>query len=165
MVSAIYRRLILENYEKALAGDLLAGVSRSFYTTLKVLPGATRGTIGLMYLLARAADTIADTEAIETPVRVDFLKRFGDLVQVAGDYSGLQGELRERFCPLQKHQKERELLERVGECLDWLEAISDERRASIRKVLKTIVRGQSLDLERFAGDGVVALETAEELDE
>ena len=155
----------MENYEKALAGELLAGVSRSFYTTLKVLPGATRGTIGLMYLLARAADTIADTETIDATARIEFLDRFGGLVQDGGDYSALQGELRERFCPQQKHAKERELLERVGECLDWLGAIGESRRGAIRDVLRTIVSGQRLDLERFGGEGIVALQTAEELDE
>ncbi|MFT4549616.1 MAG: farnesyl-diphosphate farnesyltransferase [Verrucomicrobiales bacterium] len=155
----------MENYEKALAGDLLAGVSRSFYTTLKVLPKSTRGTIGLMYLLARAADTIADTEVIETAVRVSFLEMFGDLVQDGGDYTQLQLNLRETFCPKQEHAKERELLTRVGECLEWLDAIGSARAEAIRKVLKTIVRGQRLDLERFAGDGVVALETAGELEE
>jgi len=157
----------LHDYETALAGDLLAGVSRSFYTTLKVLPRATRGTIGLMYLLARAADTLADTESVASSVRVDFLERFGVLLQGGGDHAEFQEAVRAEFCPAQEHQKEKELLERAGECLDWLGAISDERRAAIRKVLKTIIHGQQLDLERFGGrdDGIVALDRVEELDE
>jgi farnesyl-diphosphate farnesyltransferase len=155
----------LENYEKALAGDLLAGVSRSFYTTLKVLPGATRGTVGLMYLLARTADTIADTEQVESALRLDLLDRFGALVQGGGDHTALQRELLEGFCPKQEHAKERELLSRTGECLDWLGGIGEPRAAAIRKVLKTIVHGQRLDLERFAGEGLVALATAGELEE
>ncbi|MCI0869448.1 MAG: squalene/phytoene synthase family protein, partial [Chloroflexi bacterium] len=44
--------------------DLLKGVSRSFYLTLRVLPGGIREPVGLAYLLARAADTIADTTLI-----------------------------------------------------------------------------------------------------
>ena len=43
---------------------LLKEVSRSFYLTLRALPGAIRPQIGLAYLLARATDTIADTEII-----------------------------------------------------------------------------------------------------
>ena len=39
---------------------LLETTSRSFYPTLKYLPKKTRGQIGLLYLLARVADTIAD---------------------------------------------------------------------------------------------------------
>ena len=155
----------MENYEKALAGDLLAGVSRSFYTTLKVLPRSTRGTIGLMYLLARAADTIADTESVAVPERLGFLQGLGQLIREGGEHGALQAQLVSQFCPQQEHEKERELLQRVGECLDWLGVVGEPQRASIRKVLKTIIHGQRLDLERFAGDGVVALATAAELEE
>ena len=41
---------------------LLKQVSRSFYTTLWILPRSVRSQISLAYLLARATDTIADTE-------------------------------------------------------------------------------------------------------
>ncbi|HIB24245.1 MAG TPA: hypothetical protein EYO22_06000, partial [Candidatus Poseidoniales archaeon] len=41
--------------------SLLEQTSRSFYLTLKVLPTKIRGQIGLLYLLARLADTIADS--------------------------------------------------------------------------------------------------------
>ena len=40
---------------------LLEATSRSFYPTLKYLPKKVRGQIGLLYLLARVADTIADS--------------------------------------------------------------------------------------------------------
>ena len=49
-----------ESPQKVLNG-LLQGVSRSFYLTLRVLPGSIRPQIGLAYLLARTTDTIADT--------------------------------------------------------------------------------------------------------
>ena len=42
--------------------NLLKNTSRSFYPTLKYLPKKVRGQIGLLYLLARVADTIADTK-------------------------------------------------------------------------------------------------------
>ncbi|MBH0201843.1 MAG: squalene/phytoene synthase family protein [Nitrospira sp.] len=44
--------------------DLLKQVSRLFYTTLVVVPANVRDQVGLAYLFARAADTIADTELI-----------------------------------------------------------------------------------------------------
>ena len=160
-----YRRPILENYEKALGGELLAGVSRSFYLSLKVTPKRTRGTVGLMYLLARATDTIADTAGIAVESRVDFLDRFEALIQGDRSHEQLQTELRSEFCPQQEHQKERELLSRVGECLDWLRAIGKPQAAAIRKVLATIVHGQRLDLQRFDREGVNALATAAELEE
>ena len=40
---------------------LLEETSRSFYLTLNKLPSGVRKQIGLLYLLARIADTIADS--------------------------------------------------------------------------------------------------------
>ena len=48
---------------------LLKDTSRSFFVTLEMLPKNIRRQVGLLYLLARVADTIADT------TRPDSLKR------------------------------------------------------------------------------------------
>ncbi|HET9924737.1 MAG TPA: squalene/phytoene synthase family protein, partial [Methylomirabilota bacterium] len=53
---------------------LLRRVSRSFYLSLAVLPRAVRPTIGLAYLFARAADTIADTRLIDRASRIGHLE-------------------------------------------------------------------------------------------
>ncbi len=50
--------------------SLLRDVSRSFYWTVRILPGAIRPQIGLAYLLARATDTIADTEIVPVTERL-----------------------------------------------------------------------------------------------
>ena len=58
--------------------QLLKQTSRSFYLTLRVLPGAIRPQIGLAYLLARTTDTIADTELVPartTPRRAQTIAR------------------------------------------------------------------------------------------
>ncbi|MBI4326322.1 MAG: squalene/phytoene synthase family protein, partial [Chloroflexi bacterium] len=55
---------------------LLKDVSRSFYLTLRVLPGKIRSQMGLAYLLARATDTIADTEIIALDRRLAALEAF-----------------------------------------------------------------------------------------
>ena len=55
--------------------DLLKNVSRSFYLTLRILPGAVRPQIGLAYLLARATDTVADTEIVGVEQRLEALHR------------------------------------------------------------------------------------------
>jgi len=60
--------------------DLLKNVSRSFYLTLRVLPGAVRPQIGLAYLLARATDTIADTDIISVGERLDGLRRLRERI-------------------------------------------------------------------------------------
>ena len=54
---------------------LLRDVSRSFYLTLRILPSRVRPQIGLAYLLARATDTIADTEIVPVAERLDTLEQ------------------------------------------------------------------------------------------
>ena len=54
------------SWETLLTG-LLPQVSRSFYLTIRVLPYDLRRPVGLAYLLARAADTIATPERCLPP--------------------------------------------------------------------------------------------------
>jgi len=54
--------------------DLLKATSRSFFLTLRVLPARVRPQVGLVYLLARTTDTIADTELVPPAQRVDTLQ-------------------------------------------------------------------------------------------
>ena len=53
--------------------NLLKTTSRSFYPTLKYLPKKVRGQIGLLYLLARVADTIADSKHGETDLLLSLI--------------------------------------------------------------------------------------------
>ena len=57
-----------------LLGGLLRQVSRSFYLSLAILPRPLREPIGLAYLLARAADTVADTPLIKRDERLAHLE-------------------------------------------------------------------------------------------
>src|SRR5438270_1498303 len=59
---------------------VLRSVARSFYLTLAVLPSDVRAQVGVAYLLARGADTSADTDLIERPLRLQSLTRFRDWV-------------------------------------------------------------------------------------
>ena len=54
--------------------DVLPGVSRSFALSLRVLPGPLRRPFGVTYLVARAADTIADTRALPPAARLTTLR-------------------------------------------------------------------------------------------
>ena len=60
---------------------LLEATSRSFYPTLKYLPKKIRGQIGLLYLLARVADTIADSKHGETEILLKLLQNYNDVAQ------------------------------------------------------------------------------------
>src|SRR5689334_23484713 len=66
---------VVENQLKPheLLTALLQEVSRSFYKTLRVLPGKIRPQISLAYLLARTTDTIADTGLVPLEQRLEAL--------------------------------------------------------------------------------------------
>lgn len=148
-----------------LRGPLLRDVSRSFFLSIRILPGAIRDPIALAYLLARATDTIADTSEAPAAERLRLLPQLSAAIS-GGESEPVVAELRKSFAPLQTRQAERALMLRIPELLQWLASVDDADRTDIRAVLGTIVRGQSLDLQRFAdATRIVALQTAAELDE
>jgi len=144
--------------------SLLRDVSRSFYLTLRVLPGAVRPQIGVAYLLARTTDTIADTQIVPLESRLDALAalRRRILGQGAGALPFLQWREPHAAKP------EQVLLARCEESLRLLEDLEEADRGRIREVLDTIIGGQELDLKRFNGataQRIVALETDADLDD
>lgn len=137
---------------------LLKRVSRSFHLTLRVLPEVIRPQIGLAYLLARATDTIADTELIPWQERLITLRMLRD--RILGTH-----ELPLDFAELAQQQgeeSERELLLRIEEAIEALGLLAAKDQQRIREVITTIVSGQEMDLERFGpadGNTVIALKT------
>ena len=154
--------------------DLLKAVSRSFYLTLRVLPGAIRPQIGLAYLLARTTDTIADTEIV--PV-ADRLKALDQLrARILGQRTARLDFSRFTRADTAASQTaaERVLLDRIEEAIAVLAGLRTEDQERVRGVLTTITSGQELDLRRFgAGQtlpngstlAVRALATDEKLDD
>lgn len=144
--------------------DLLASVSRSFYLTLRVLPRRIRRPIGLAYLLARATDTIADTDAVPLEERLRLLAALRARITGANPTPlDLTEYLSEQSVP-----EERTLLARINEALTLLQEGPEADRAEIRRVLETITSGQELDLTRFAqgsAQRVIALDTGQDLDD
>ncbi|HEV8616041.1 MAG TPA: phytoene/squalene synthase family protein [Methylomirabilota bacterium] len=148
----------------ALLGDLLRQVSRSFYLSLAILPRSLREPIGLAYLLARAADTVADTRLIARAERIDHLRALRRAC--AGETADL-APVAAACAPLQAHAAERTLLERAGEALARLSALPAGDRAAVRAVLGTITDGMLFDLTRFPGEdtrSLAALQTDADLD-
>lgn len=151
--------------EELLSG-LLRDVSRSFYLTLRVLPGSIRKPIGLAYLLARTTDTIADTELVALEQRLEALRVLRERIEGQG-----QGAPPLDFGVLARHQGSRAegvLLENCETSLALLRKLSPADQQLVRAVLNTITSGQELDLQRFAAasaHALVALRTDEELDD
>ena len=144
--------------------NLLHATSRSFYLTLRVLPGAIRPQIGLAYLLARTSDTITDTEIVPLEQRLAALQKLRERVLGQNTTPLNLGE----FARQQGSPAESALLEKIEDSIARLQKLSTADLKLVREVLATIMGGQELDLRRFAGasaDNPVALETAAELDD
>ncbi|MER3422533.1 MAG: squalene/phytoene synthase family protein, partial [Nitrospiraceae bacterium] len=146
---------------------MLKQVSRSFYLTLIVVPHCVRSQIGLAYLFARAADTIADTDLIERSRRLLFLKQLK--TQFAGNHLDW-GDIRSiqaALVPHQASQGERMLLSRLEDCFRLYVQLEEGDRACIQKLMSTLVNGMEMDLAVFPGDSVedlTALQTMDDLD-
>ncbi len=149
---------------QVLLRTVLKSVSRSFYLTLAVLPADVRAPVSLAYLLARAADTIADTDVIDPPRRLHYLNRFREWVR---EPSGNDVILREIQAALhvvrtdaQTDSSERALLAHLEECGHLLETFAPEDRKLVRGVLGDLTAGMQDDLTRFPG----TLTTLDDLD-
>ncbi|VAW83765.1 Squalene synthase [hydrothermal vent metagenome] len=147
-------------------GSLLRDVSRSFYLTLRVLPLPIRRPIGVAYLLARAADTIADTEIIIAKQRVTILKHFRQAVESSAVASELLTEIN-NVIQKQEHKGERLLLERLDDVFLSLSQLSDDDRREVIAVVMTLTDGMLFDLQTFPPErsgSAVALPDAQALD-
>ena len=145
--------------------SMLEATSRSFYPTLKYLPKKIRGQIGLLYLLARVADTIADSKEGETEELKNLLKQYNDVAQgksdVLPDFNSI--------ADIQENESEAELLRNVSDVIEGLEEYSEPDKERMLECLDTIIGGQILDLERFGvakeGGDISALMDNEEMDD
>ena len=62
--------------------EILKGVSRSFYLSLRFLPGRIREPLSLAFLACKAADTIADTSLVPHSGRLAALQGLEKAVQL-----------------------------------------------------------------------------------
>lgn len=149
-----------------LLGPLLKGVSRSFYLTLRVLPVGMRDPIGLAYLLARAADTIADTSLIAPAQRLELLLALRAQINGAADDGGaLAQRLAVEVAQQQAQSDEKQLLESIGPALAVLAQLSDDDRAAVREIVTTLTTGMEFDLRTFPDEGSGELAALHEYDE
>jgi len=149
---------------QSLLGPILKDVSRSFYTTLRILPRKIRSQIGLAYLLARTTDTVADTSLLPVERRLQVLDQLRQRIRGSSRIPIETGELAQK----QNSTAERILLENCEQALALLESFPGPDRELIRQVLDIITSGQELDLRRFASasaEAIVALRTDAELDD
>jgi len=153
------------NSIQLLQTTLLQSVSRSFYLSIRFLPVQLREPIALAYLLARATDSVADTQGISVAVRIETLKMLSDGIQAKASRDVVV-DLIASFAPLQEKTSERQLLESLPDYLSCLSQMEQADRNDIRGVLEKITHGQMLDLQRFDNPQQIrVLGTAADLDE
>lgn len=154
----------MEAPARTLLREVLPGVARSFALSLRVLPGSLRAPLGITYLLARAADTIADTRALPPPERHRHLERLRAAIQERA------GPSLEDVVPrvASGHlEAERRLLERLPDLLRLYRAFPAADRRRCRTVLLTLTQAMLEALARFPAEPegrVSALETRDDLD-
>ena len=151
---------------RRLLSGVLPRVSRAFYLTIRVLPSPLRTSIGLAYLLARAADTIADSRTATPTRRLIALRRFrATIARPAGaDDARALATLAARFAAT---DAERALADSLPTQLSLLDSLSEDDAARIRAVVTTLTRGMEVDLTDFPDEAAAApaaLRTFDDLD-
>ena len=153
---------------RRLTGATLREVSRSFYLSIRALPRGLQEPVGLAYLLARAADTIADTALLRPGDRLRLLLLFR--AQLEGSPSPqaldeIESAVSEAGIDLgDAHSR---LLDKLPQAFALLEALPCADGERVRRVVVTLTRGMEMDLTTFppedSGD-MAALSSVEDLD-
>ena len=154
----------MDDFERELGGDLLESVSRSFYLSLKMLPREIRGAASLGYLLARATDTVADTDAVVPGERLRVLSEMAAAVAgngVVPDFTELLGIQSAGSC----ENGELVILRSFACCLEWIGEMPAWQVEAIRRVVASVIRGQRDDLQRFSVENPAALCSEGELEQ
>lgn len=125
--------------------QILKETSRAFYLSLVILPAPAAEPLSLAYLLARAADTVADCRADLGAPRTETLR----LLQEAllEPQSRLTSYL-EHFSP--ELPGEQRLLRAAPQLFDELYRRSPSERNSIGEVVHTLIEGMLWDQQLFA---------------
>ncbi len=147
-----------------LGKGVLKGVSRSFYLTIRFLPRLMREPIALGYLLARAADTIADTEHVPALLREECLTKLTPALKDKEARTELVELIGSSFVSYQTNPKERLLLERLDDVFHWYDQVRDWAWKAIAVVLGHICKGQMNDIRHFAINNHSTLESAKDLE-
>lgn len=156
------------SHHHLLLRTILKQVSRSFYLTLRVVPRRVRDQIGLAYLFARAADSIADTDLIERKRRLEFLQAFRSQFASPDRVDwGVVHAIQAALIPHQSEAGERQLMQRLEDCFRVYGEQTAADRQRMCRLMVTLTKGMEMDLTRFPGDSaesVTALQTLEDLD-
>ena len=146
---------------------LLKRVSRAFYLSIRVLPSGMRESVAIAYLLARAADTIADTPSTAVERRLAHLIEFREIIEGEPDIHAAT-RLSSALTALQTTPEERHLLAHLPEIFSLLRNLNESDTTAVRAVVNTLINGMAFDLMTFGepnSGNLISLRTEEQLDE
>ncbi|MEL0336175.1 MAG: phytoene/squalene synthase family protein [Euryarchaeota archaeon] len=140
---------------------LLKATSRSFHLTLTSLPNSVRDQVGLLYLLARLADTIADSKTKDVDSLIEALDGYQNLL-VNDEKLDLSN-----IALLQEDADEKRLLENLESVVKAYRKMEENDSRLMQRCLDVIISGQRLDLVRFGalGSELTCLDNDTELDD
>lgn len=141
-----------------LLSKVLADVSRAFYLSMRVLPSAVRAPISVAYMLARAADTIADNPCVSPQHRLEDLKTWAGIVegrQEPEKYEAFWLYLKK--CAAADSSRrgitegEARLFVLLPQVYRLYLELDEYALCQVSLVVKTLISGMVLDLEYFPG--------------
>ncbi len=122
--------------------NILKGVSRSFYLSLRFLPSEVRDTLSFAFLLCKIADTIADTELIPVEERLDVLCRYRDRLEILRS-------------PQDDKTAESKLLAMAPEIIAAVQCLPPADQRHIFWLVKELTQGMITDLTFFSHNGTM----------
>lgn len=138
----------------------LKASARSFYLTLRFLPPAVRYPIGLAYLLARIADTLADHTSWKAHKRLAYLVAYRKYMLEDSLSFDIESADMEQLSAIDQL-----VVSNYGEARIALDSVDVEDAVKIRHVLDTLTTGMVQDLEYFEkNEQVIALKTQNDLE-
>lgn len=145
--------------------EILKQVSRSFYLSIRILPVPMRTPVTIAYLLARAADSMTDSDNINLASRKKYLD---DLLNSLNSIdSNVETEiLSSTLKPLISDVGEQKLIHFLPEIIICFHQLSAEDKSLVQQVVITLIRGMQNDLSLFESkDHICALENQVALEE
>ena len=135
---------------------LLKSSARSLYLSAKILPRNIRAAFYCGYLLCRAADSIADTEIIESGLRRRLIKDYPRMIQTQ-DANMLTAFFAAVPQNAKMHAAEHTLLNNLDICLKAYNALPPAHREMILDIAAAVCRAMERDLSYFppAGSGLL----------
>ena len=146
----------------------LRKVSRSFYITLVILPREIFKPVSVAYLLARIADTVADTLLqVSFKNKRDFLLSFKNQIQNEDLDENFLKELNKFLFELKKYPVQRDLIRFIPDLFSFYFSLNEIERLHVKSITVRLITGIENDLDKFESNDsnrVISLDSFNDFD-